>query len=482
MSSAPAGPMRIVVLNWRDSSHPEAGGAELYCAHIAREFAGKGHQVRFVTSRPPGAPRSESIDGYEIIRRGGRFTVYLAVLGWLLLHRGSIDGVIDSQNGIPFFAPLAVRRTTAVVLLMHHVHQEQFALYFPAPMAAVGRWLESSAARRVYGIRAIAAVSPSTQAAVRTRLRLRGPIRLAPCGLSPVTGTVRCRSATPRIVTVGRLVPHKQVRLLIGAMQEICETVPSLELHLVGDGPERVPLEALVAAHGLDDRITFHGKVDDQQRDELIASAWLTVNTTRGEGWGLSIMEANQHGVPAVAFRVEGMRDSVLDGRTGWLVDDPVDLGAVVRAALKELSDPAESRRRESATKSWAGGFTWPNAADQLLTIMAQEQRRLDRRQDRRSRQSDLAIIVDIPKSAVPVGWVPRLRVGDLVRRDVDAVRLLLYGVDDGDVPALLARIGVRTLTGGSEPVRVSVASRREVLLMTAGVRWHDSTTEGIRT
>jgi glycosyltransferase involved in cell wall biosynthesis len=462
--------MRIAILNWRDSRHPEAGGAELYCHEVARELASDGHDVVLVASRPSGTAAQESVDGYRIARRGGRFTVYPAVLWWLLRHRTSIDGVFDSQNGIPFFSPLVLRRRTAIVLLMYHVHQEQFALYFPPVLAAVGRWLESSAARQVYGRRSIAAISPSTRAAVRTRLHLKGPIQLAPCGLSPVPAVERSRSFNPRIVTVGRLVPHKQVRLLVEAISAVRRTVPTIELHLIGDGSERPFLEAFAAASGLSGQVVFHGRVSDEVRDNLLASAWLTVNPTRGEGWGLSVLEANQHGVPAIAFRVDGMRDSVVDGVTGWLIDDPADLPASICSALAALSDPTQRHRMERSTLAWSAGFTWDRTARQLMVILNQESTRIRRVEERRMSTSDLATLVEIPSSAVPEHWSPVLRSGDLLHSRPGGYQLLLLGIDQDDVPKVLDRIGVARHGRGKEMIKVAVAGHQDALLLVAGV------------
>jgi len=343
--------VRIAILNWRDSSHPEAGGAELYSESVARELAAEGHDVTLVTSRPAATAPRERRDGYRVVRRGGRFTLYPWVLLWLLRHRNRIDGVIDSQNGIPFFSPLVVGRRVPVVLLMHHVHQDQFALYFGPLVARVGRWLESTAARRVYGRRTVAAVSPSTRAAVRTRLRLRGPVHLAPCGLGEAAApSVTVRGSVPRIVCVGRLVPHKRLDLLLDALPAVLARVPGLVVDLVGDGQDRDALAARAARLGLGDAVTVHGRLPDAERDALLAAAWLTVNPTQGEGWGLSVLEANRAGVPAVAFTVEGLRDSVLPGETGWLVEEDGPggragrverLADTVSGALDDLTDPA---------------------------------------------------------------------------------------------------------------------------------------------
>ncbi len=98
----------VVVTNWRDRKHTLAGGAELVCERLAREFVERGHDVVLLTSAVAGEPRKEQVDGYWIVRRGGRWSVYLWVLLWMLLYRKYIRGVIDSQNGIPFFTPLVV--------------------------------------------------------------------------------------------------------------------------------------------------------------------------------------------------------------------------------------------------------------------------------------------------------------------------------------------------------------------------------------
>lgn len=465
--------MKIAVLNWRDSTHPEAGGAELYCESVARELVASGHDVTLVTSRSPSTAAREQRDGYRIVRRGGRFTLYPWVLLWLLRHRHRVEGVIDSQNGIPFFSPLVVRRRVPVVLLMHHVHQDQFALYFGPIMARVGRWLESTAARRVYGRRAVAAVSPSTRAAVRTRLRLRGPVHLAPCGLSAVTApSVTSRSAAPRVVCVGRLVPHKRLDLLLDALPAVLVGAPGLTVDLVGDGQDRDALAAQASRLGLGGVVTLHGRVSDAERDALLAAAWLTVNPTQGEGWGLSVLEANQVGVPAVAFSVEGLRDSVLPGETGWLVDEGGPAGRTARverlaetvsAALAELADPAPAARLRRATTAWAAGFRWDRTAGTLTDLLGQEHARLHLQPDRRA-PTDLAVTVTIPAEVVGAERPRGLRLVDGWTMLPSAQRqLLLHGAGHAEVPAVLTRLGLGLLAGRPD-VEVEVVRPRELL------------------
>ena len=153
---------RIAIANWRDPWHPQAGGAERYAWEMACALHGKGATVRFLTARARGQARREQRDGIEIVRLGGRFTVYPRVLLWLLAHRRSFGAVLDCQNGIPFFTPLVLPGRVPVLCVVHHVHTAQFGVHFGRWMAGLGRLLEGPAARRVYRRHACVAVSPSS--------------------------------------------------------------------------------------------------------------------------------------------------------------------------------------------------------------------------------------------------------------------------------------------------------------------------------
>ena len=169
---------RIVVVNWRDLDHALAGGAEIYAWQYARALREAGAEVHFVTARDEGQAARETRDGIAVRRGGGALTFYLFALAWLLRHRRRIDAVIDPACGLPSFSPLVLRRGTPALLIVHHVHQAQFAVHFPAPVAVFGRWMERVAMRRVYRHHVTAAVSPSTRDEMRRQLGWSGDIRI----------------------------------------------------------------------------------------------------------------------------------------------------------------------------------------------------------------------------------------------------------------------------------------------------------------
>ncbi|MCQ8772049.1 glycosyltransferase family 4 protein [Streptomyces telluris] len=458
----------VVVCNWRDSRHPQAGGAELYCEEVARQLHDAGVRVTYLTSRPRGTARREDTGFGSVVRGGGRFTVYAFVLLWLLRHRRSVAGVIDSQNGIPFFTPLALRRRTPVVLLIHHVHQGQFALWFPRPVAGFGRWLEGRGSGLVYGRRAVCAVSPSTRAEIRRWLAVRGPVHFAPAGLDPVppAGRPRQRAAAPRIVCVGRLVTQKRVDRLVRAVPALRRELPDVELHVVGDGEARDELRALVDELGVGHCVTLHGRVQQEERDALVDSAWITATTSLAEGWGLSVMEAAAAGVPALAYDVPGLRDTIRHDVTGWLLGPDDDLASGLAKALRAVAPPQDAARWEAECREWAARFSWTATAAHLLAALTAEDGRLHGRTGRekaaeRRTVTDACTLVSAPADVLERADLAALRTTDLIDLTGPRPGLLLLGADERDAEAVLARIGVDT---GDQRVSVRLARHSDIL------------------
>ncbi len=360
---------RIAVANWRDPWHPDAGGAERYAWEIALGLVVRGARVQFLTARAPGQARRDRHDGITVTRLGGRFTVYPLVLGWLLAHRRSFDAVLDCQNGIPFFTPWVLPRRVPVLCVMHHVHTAQFGVHFPRWMATAGRLLEGPVARRAYRRHACVAVSPSTVTAMRERLRWTGDIYLVPCGApapppAPAAGT----PAPATLSWVGRLVAHKRAGLILPVARRLEGT--GLVIDVVGRGPAADDLASKVAVSGLGGAVRLHGYLPEADKQAIVARSLLHLNTSHGEGWGLCVIEAAALGVPTVAYDVEGLRDAVRDGRTGWLVRAGETIEDVTERAVKELADPARRAAVAAACREWAAQLDWERSRARMAALI----------------------------------------------------------------------------------------------------------------
>lgn len=376
---------RVVVVNWRDLDHSLAGGSEVYAWECARALQEAGADVEFLTARDHGQARTDVRDGIRIRRAGGPLEFYPITLWRLLRRRRRTDLVIDPSCGLPSFSPLVLRRRTPVVLVMHHVHQTQFGTHFPGPVAAFGRWLERVAMRVVYRRRRVVAVSRSTADQMRSELGWTGDIGLLQNGATAPTVAADPETVDPdRVVVLGRLVTHKRVDVVIRAFFDAqlhpANAGRKLHLDIIGQGPDRERLEQVVEALGLADRVTFHGYVDEETKDRLLARAAVHVCASDAEGWGQAVIDAAGHGVPTLARDVPGLRDSIRPEETGWLVPDSTDLEEVRRrisdalaAALADTRLVEVRRARAEACRAWAAEFDWSRMREQTRALAAEE-------------------------------------------------------------------------------------------------------------
>ena len=203
----------------------------MFVEHIARGLVALGHRSRSsaqpTTGRPPTRSGTASASSGEAARP--RCTP--AAGGWRCdAALGHVDAYVDVQNGIPFFARLASR--TPVIVLVHHVHREQWPVVYPGLAGRVGWAIESQVARRAFAGCQYVAVSRATRAEL-IRIGVRADdIAVVHNGAEPRAGGRRARSPTPLVCTLGRLVPHKQVEHAIDAVAALART--SRDIRLVG--------------------------------------------------------------------------------------------------------------------------------------------------------------------------------------------------------------------------------------------------------
>ncbi len=344
--------MRIVFLSWRDLAHPHTGGSEFVIDRLAAGLTARHHEVTLLAGGPVGTR------AYEVVDTGGRFSQYLrAPLAYVRRFRDA-DIVVDVENGIPFFAPLWRRRP--VVCLVHHVHTEQWDLYFPWLAARTGSFLEHHVMPRLYRRCAFVAVSPST-AGELVRIGVDAErVHTITMGCDPVER--QSTTATePTFLYLGRLVPHKRVNLLLELWEQVRPHTGG-RLVIAGDGPERSALER---SAGRD--VVFHGFVSEQQKRALLDQAWLLVHAALHEGWGTVIMEAAVHGVPTIGFDVVGVRDSVQHGRSGVLAETPLQF---TEAWIRLASDPVARDRLATGALSWSREHTWDRAIEEFESVL----------------------------------------------------------------------------------------------------------------
>jgi glycosyltransferase involved in cell wall biosynthesis len=364
--------MKILVFNWRDLRHPDAGGAEVNIHQQVKRWASLGHEVTMFTARPKGQSARDNMDGMEIYRCGGRFGVYIwAVPMYLFKLRRRADVILDIENGIPFFTPLYSRRPK--VLLMHHLHQDQFLVEMGPVVGRIGRFMERVLVPLLYKRSAITAVSEST--AQRKKAALRGgsklDIEVIYNGVDHSTYVPgKGKSENPTILYLGRIKRYKRLPRLIAMMPEIRRSIANAELVIAGDGDALDDVAEHVKTSGAADVTSILGRVTEEEKLRLLQRSWVMATPSMNEGWGVTVVETNACGTPAVAFRVPGLDEAIVDGETGFLCDDD---SSFVKAVVNVLSDTSSRERLSEQAVKWAERFDWDETARRTLEVLSRQ-------------------------------------------------------------------------------------------------------------
>jgi glycosyltransferase involved in cell wall biosynthesis len=153
-------------------------------------------------------------------------------------------------------------------------------------------------------------------------------------------------------------------------MPEVLASVPDAELVIAGTGDAKDGLAAYARELGVSSRVSFEGFVDERRKAALMASSWVFAMPSEMEGWGLTIIEANACGTPAVGFPVPGVGEAIVDGVSGLLVEDADSLAPVIVRVLHDERLRAELSR---GAVMRAGEFSWDRATDVILESLRVE-------------------------------------------------------------------------------------------------------------
>ncbi|HEX2724066.1 MAG TPA: glycosyltransferase family 4 protein, partial [Gemmatimonadaceae bacterium] len=324
----------------------------------------RGHRVDLLASGwKGGAPRA-FLDGIDIHRVGTRYSFQFKARRYFRerLFARKYDVVIEDLNKIPLYTP---RWSPKVVGLAHHLFGTTIFREAPAPMAAAV-WLAERGIRLVYRDVPFEAVSESTADDLAARGIRRERIRVIHNGIDSefFTPSRGSRSERPLFAYVGRLKRYKGVDLILQAFSKLRDI--NARLDIAGAGDFRAHLESLSQSLGISDRVRFLGFISAEEKRDLLRRAWASVFASPKEGWGLTNLETAACGTPVIASDSPGLRESLLDGKTGILVPHG-DISALARA----MTDLMMSRDRVDALgnagRRFAERFTWDRSAD--LTI-----------------------------------------------------------------------------------------------------------------
>jgi glycosyltransferase involved in cell wall biosynthesis len=216
------------------------------------------------------------------------------------------------------------------------------------------------------------AISESTADDLALRGIPRQSIEVIYPGIDSVSYTPNAaeRAKVPTFSYLGRLKRYKGVHLCIEAFAKIGRKDAVLEI--AGAGDYRPALEVLARSLDLGGRVRFLGRISEAEKLSLLRRSWALLFASPKEGWGITNLEAAACATPVVASNSPGIRESVRDGETGYLV--PHGDTAAMAAAMSRIAEtPGLVDILGAQARVFSTGFTWERAADEterhLMTV-----------------------------------------------------------------------------------------------------------------
>ena len=326
------------------------GGAEVLAEQLTDELRARGHEAALVTMPFKWYP--------------GERVLSQAFL-WRLADLEEADGQPIELVIATKFPSYVVRHPNKVVWLVH-----QFRQAYELDRTDLGQFGEDPEARAVRRAvqrldrvalgeaRRLCAISRNVADRLRRSLDLEAEVVLPP----PQRLEFRCDAYEDFVLSVGRLDRAKRVDLLLEAVA----TEPGLRCVVAGEGPDRERLEGLARENGLDGRVTFAGRVGEEELADLYARCLAVYYAPVDEDYGMVPYEAFLSQKPVVTTAdAGGPLDVVADRRTGLVVDPR---GESVAAACRWLREhPDDVRAWGQAGKAVAEQVTWDYAIERLL-------------------------------------------------------------------------------------------------------------------
>ena len=355
--------MRLLLVNWQCRENPLAGGAEIHLHEIFGRLAARGHEVTLLCGGWDGCAPEAELDGIEVVRVGTRYTFpFLAARAYRRRLAGRpFDLLIEDINKIP----LGTSRWGGppVVALVPHLFGGTAFQELAAPLAAAV-WLAERPLGRVYRDAPFQAISVSTAEDLAARGIPRESVAVIYPGIDTegYSPCVAQRAEQPVFAYLGRLKRYKGVQHVVRAFAAMEH--PSAVLEIAGAGDYRPMLERLATSLDLGERVRFLGRIGEAEKRDLLRRAWALVLASPKEGWGITNLEAAASGTPVVASNSPGIRESVRDGETGYLVPHG-DTGAMTDAMRRLAADRGLVDRLGAQARRFAQTFTWERAAEE---------------------------------------------------------------------------------------------------------------------
>ena len=317
---------------------PQNRGAETFASQLANHQKAEGNYVKIVSvfdgeANLPWTDPIESLNASYKLR-------FFDMKAWKNLHKIILD-----------FKPDIIQANAADTLKYAVFSKKVFGWEIPIffrNASEVGRYLKSPFQKKFNGflyrnVDYIVSVSRASEKDILKNFPfLNNKTEVIPVGLESIPNIEKielkpynCR----HIIHVGGFSFEKNHEALIRIFKETSDSIKNIHLHLIGDGPLRSKIESIISDMGLTSKVTFHGYVDKPL--PYIKAADVLVLPSIIEGLPAVILEAMYCETAVIAYEVGGIKEIVLSGKTGKIIEKNDEAGFVraLKEKLKKVSN-----------------------------------------------------------------------------------------------------------------------------------------------
>lgn len=362
--------MKILIINWRDITHPWSGGAERHIHELAKGWHIVGHNITILCGSYKGALKKENIDGIRILRIGGTYSIFFLAPFYFLfkLREEKFKFIIDVAHGLPFFTPFFATGAK-IAIIVHHNHEKLWKTEFNHFFSYIGIFLEKKIVPLIY--RNISSITlANTTKKELEQIGFRRVFAVPPGINTKIYKINSIKSPVPLILYLGRLRKYKNVDMLLNLYSSIKKEIPRVKLVIIGTGQDKDRLEDIARRKKILNDVIFKGYVSEEEKIQFLQKAWVLAFPSFIEGWGLVALEAAACGTPTVGFDVPGISDAIKHGQSGILVNNKLEFKLALINIIKNKN------LRENFSKNavkFAKRFNWNKSAMKFLSILELE-------------------------------------------------------------------------------------------------------------
>lgn len=374
---------RLLMITWRDIRSPFSGGAE-YLTHGILTKLKRNYDITVWSSAFPNCKRFETIDGIHYIRLGSKrfnfigpynWRVYFTVFRYYFFSQRDkfkFDIVIEQINNIPFL--FSLYGTPNTIIHINQLCRVNWFFQVPKIMALIGYFIFEPFYLWLLRNKKVITISESTK---RDLIKLgfkKENIYVIPVGINirPIKSLTKIKKFSKfTLLSLGNIREMKKTLDQVKAFEIAKQKIRELKLYISGSpgGAYAAKVFDYIHRSPFKRDIIYLGHVSTNKKKWLMQKCHCILVTSIKEGWGLIVTEANSQGTPAIVYRVDGLRDSVKNNKTGLIckINSPANLAKNIYKLYKNKS--LYNKLQEEGL-NWSKKLNYKKSAETYLNII----------------------------------------------------------------------------------------------------------------